>query len=101
VLNGLRELGEPARKAMISGGFSSDIRARAIGLILASIGLKVDVQADRVDAKVQKLEASLLTEKLDIIGRLFRFTRQLDMLMTDENMVGVVARCFSEGKYNL
>ena len=32
VLNGLRELGEPARKAMISGGFSSDIRARAIGL---------------------------------------------------------------------
>ena len=32
MLNGLRELGEPARKAMISGGFSSDIRARAIGL---------------------------------------------------------------------
>ena len=32
VLNGLRELGEPARKAMISGGFSSDIRVRAIGL---------------------------------------------------------------------
>ena len=32
VLNGLRELGEPARKAMISGGFSRDIRARAIGL---------------------------------------------------------------------
>ena len=32
VLNGLRELGEPARKALISGGFSSDIRARAIGL---------------------------------------------------------------------
>ena len=32
VLNGLRELGEPARKAMISGGFPSDIRARAIGL---------------------------------------------------------------------
>ena len=32
VLNGLRELGEPARKVMISGGFSRDIRARAIGL---------------------------------------------------------------------
>ena len=32
VLNGLRELGEPARKALISGGFPSDIRARAIGL---------------------------------------------------------------------
>jgi len=32
VLNGLRELGEPARKALISGGFPSEIRARAIGL---------------------------------------------------------------------
>jgi hypothetical protein len=32
VLNGLRELGEPARKALISGGFDKSIRARAIGL---------------------------------------------------------------------
>ena len=32
VLNGLRELGEPARKALISGGFEPAIRARAIGL---------------------------------------------------------------------
>jgi len=32
VLNGLRELGEPARKALISGGFDKKIRARAIGL---------------------------------------------------------------------
>jgi hypothetical protein len=32
VLNGLRELGEPARKALISGAFDKKIRARAIGL---------------------------------------------------------------------
>lgn len=32
VLNGLRELGEPARKALISGGFPKEVRARAIGL---------------------------------------------------------------------
>jgi predicted MFS family arabinose efflux permease len=32
VLNGLRELGEPARKALISTGFPPDIRARAVGL---------------------------------------------------------------------
>ena len=32
VVNGLRELGEPARKALISGGFDKTIRARAIGL---------------------------------------------------------------------
>jgi MFS-type transporter involved in bile tolerance (Atg22 family) len=32
ILNGLRELGEPARKALISGGFPKEIRARAVGL---------------------------------------------------------------------
>jgi MFS family permease len=32
VLNGLRELGEPARKALISTGFPPLIRARAVGL---------------------------------------------------------------------
>jgi len=32
VVNGLRELGEPARKALISTGFPPSIRARAVGL---------------------------------------------------------------------
>jgi len=31
-INGLREIGEPARKALISGGFAPDVRARAVGL---------------------------------------------------------------------
>jgi len=32
ILNGLRELGEPARKALISSGFPSEVRARSVGL---------------------------------------------------------------------
>jgi hypothetical protein len=32
VVNGLREIGEPARKALISTGFPPEIRARAVGL---------------------------------------------------------------------
>ncbi|MBI5366533.1 MAG: MFS transporter [Planctomycetes bacterium] len=32
VLNGLRELGEPARKALITTGFPPEVRARAVGL---------------------------------------------------------------------
>jgi MFS family permease len=31
-LNGLREIGEPARKALITGGFPPEVRARAVGL---------------------------------------------------------------------
>ena len=32
ILNGLREIGEPARKALIAGGFPPELRARAVGL---------------------------------------------------------------------
>lgn len=32
ILNGLRELGEPARKSLIAGGFPPELRARAVGL---------------------------------------------------------------------
>jgi MFS family permease len=32
ILNGLREIGEPARKALIAGGFPKETRARSIGL---------------------------------------------------------------------
>ena len=32
VLNGLRELGEPARKALITTGFAPEIRARGVGI---------------------------------------------------------------------
>lgn len=32
VINGLRELGEPARKALISTGFPPEVRARGVGL---------------------------------------------------------------------
>jgi len=32
ILNGLREVGEPARKALIASGFPPEIRARAVGL---------------------------------------------------------------------
>ncbi len=32
VMNGLREIGEPARKALIAGAFAPEVRARAVGL---------------------------------------------------------------------
>lgn len=86
------------------GGAADDTRrnrrARAIALILESLGMRVEVTADRVDAKLQKLEAAIITEKLDLIGRLFQFTRQLDMLMTTEASVAAVANAFLEERYH-
>ena len=61
----------------------------------------MDVQGDRVDARLQKYEAPVIEEKLDQIGRLLCFTRQMDMLMTSEVSVEAVAKSFLEGNYSL
>lgn len=87
------------------GGAADDVRknrrARAIALVLESLGMSVEVVGDRVDARIQKLDAPLIAEKLEVIGRLLQFTRQMDMLMTTEETVGAIAKAFLQENYHL
>jgi len=87
------------------GGAADDIRrnrrARAIAVALLGLDFSVDVKGDRVDARLQKYEAPVIAEKLDQIGRLLIFTRQMDMLMTSEVSVEAVAQNFLAGNYTL
>jgi pyruvate,water dikinase len=87
------------------GGAADDIRrnrrARAIALILGSIGFTVEVVGDRVDARYQKFEQALTEEKLEEIGKLLLFTRQMDMLMQTEGSVKSIAESFLSGNYHL
>lgn len=76
-------------------------RVRAIAVILTALDFAVDVKADRVDAKLQKYDCSTIQEKLEQIGRLLLYTRQMDMLMTCEFSVEAAARNFLEGNYSL
>jgi pyruvate,water dikinase len=86
------------------GGAADDIRrnrrVRAIALILQDLDFTVEVNGDRVDARFQKFECPLIEGKLDQVGRLLIFTRQMDMLMTKEESVEVVAKHFLEGNYH-
>ena len=87
------------------GGAADDIRrsrrVRAIAIILMGLDFSVEVKGDRVDARLQKYESPVIQEKLDLIGRLLIFTRQLDMLMTTEISVEAVAQNFLQGNYSL
>lgn len=74
-------------------------RARAIALILGRMDFSVEATGDRVVARYQKYEASEVLDRLDQLGRLLVFTRQMDMLMTDEASVEATARCFLVGNY--
>jgi pyruvate,water dikinase len=87
------------------GGAADDIRrnrrARSIGRVLEELGFSVDITGDRVNARFQRYECSIIQEKLDIVGRLLQFTRQMDMLMRTEAAVETIAKAFLEGNYSL
>ena len=50
--------------------------------------------------RFQKHELSLIEEKLELIGRLLLFTRQMDMLMKSEDSVEEMAKAFLEENYH-
>lgn len=87
------------------GGAADEVRrnrrVRSIARILQEIGFQVEVISDRVDARVGRLEAAVIKEKLDLLGRLLLFTRQMDMLMKTEASVDRVADAFLTGDYQM
>jgi pyruvate,water dikinase len=88
-----------------TGGAADDVRrnrrARAIALVLQKLDFAVEVRGDRVDARFQKYERPVIEEKLDMVGRLLQFTRQMDMLMKHEATVPAIAESFLAGNYRL
>ena len=87
------------------GGAADDVRrqrrTRAIALILERLGFRVERVADRVQARFRKYGQGEVRDRLDQLGRLLVFTRQMDMLMVDEAMVEHVAQCFLTQCYDL
>ncbi|MEW6185311.1 MAG: PEP/pyruvate-binding domain-containing protein [Thermodesulfobacteriota bacterium] len=74
-------------------------RARFLGIVLEELGFEVMVKEDLVKADYRKYPEPMTEEKLGHLGRLMGCARQLDMTMSDENMVSWYAQAFLEGNY--
>ncbi|MEW6079206.1 MAG: PEP/pyruvate-binding domain-containing protein [Thermodesulfobacteriota bacterium] len=87
------------------GGAADNVRrnrrARLIRNILEARDFLVEVQGDRVTARFNKQAMELVLEKLDVLGRLLIFTRQMDMLMNTERSVDDLSARFLDGCYDL
>jgi pyruvate,water dikinase len=87
------------------GGAANDVRrsrrARMIEKVLGSLGFLVETTGDRVRARMAKQEQSYIEEKLDLLGRLLIYTRQMDMMMHTEAHVVQLTECFLQGNYSL
>jgi pyruvate,water dikinase len=76
-------------------------RARAIGAILKELGFAVDLNGDLVTARVSKTATAETEERLDMIGRLLQFMRQMDLAMVSEEITDRVVQAFLKGDYSL
>ncbi|WP_373497892.1 PEP/pyruvate-binding domain-containing protein [Desulfococcus sp.] len=87
------------------GGAADDLRrnrrARLIRNILEVNGFLVEVQGDRVNARFAKQPQAVIAERLEMLGRLLIFTRQMDMLMENETMLERLTESFLSGRYDV
>jgi pyruvate,water dikinase len=69
------------------GGAALDRRLRRIRLItdiIKKIGFKVNVKEDVIDAVLTKYKQQMIEEKLEAMGKLTAYTKQLDMVMFND-----------------
>jgi pyruvate,water dikinase len=85
------------------GGAADDVRknrrVRAIARVMELQDFTVNVKGDQVSARLLKYARPVIEEKLEMIGRLLLFTRQMDMLMDSEYSVDAVVQNFLAGNY--
>ncbi len=62
-------------------------RLRLIQGILSRLDFEVSIEGDLLDARRRREPADLLLNLLEILGRLEVYTKQMDMVMTDDEVV--------------
>lgn len=81
------------------GGAALDRRLRRIRLIteiIKKIGFRVSVKEDIIDAVLTKYKQKLIEEKLEIMGKLTAYTKQLDMVMFNDAVTDMYIEQFVE-----
>jgi pyruvate,water dikinase len=79
--------------------FRRNLRACFIEACLGHFGFRVDRRGDLVNAWLKKAPAEETAAMLDILGRLMACSSQLDMYMTNSEVMKWYVRQFLEGNY--
>ncbi len=74
-------------------------RAKLIAIVLERLGFELEVFKDVVRARFRKRPAVENEERLDLLGRLMAYVRQMDMVMSDDSKVYLLAERFLAGHY--
>jgi pyruvate, water dikinase len=85
------------------GGAADDTRRirriRLIATVLDRLGFEMEIHGDVIRGRFRKRTAAEMEERLDMLGRLMAYVRQLDMLMSDDTISRTLAERFLAGHY--
>lgn len=75
-------------------------RAEILQRILETNDFVVDRKEDLVIGRIKKISAETMHERLQMVGRLIGFTRQLDIFLRDDSLIKPYVNGFINGKYH-
>ncbi|MCL6622668.1 MAG: hypothetical protein K6T55_11295 [Syntrophobacterales bacterium] len=85
------------------GGAADELRrirrAKFIALVVEALGFEVEQHLDVIRARYRKRPLEETLERLDLLGRLMAYVRQMDMLMSHDGMITLLAERFLAGHY--
>jgi pyruvate, water dikinase len=85
------------------GGAADDIRRirriRLIATVLERLGFTMEIFGDVIRARFRRHPAREMEDRLNLLGRLMAYVRQMDMLMKDDSISQVLAERFLAGHY--
>ncbi len=85
------------------GGAADDTRRirriRLIATVLERLGFTMEIFGDVIRARFRRRPAPEMENRLDLVGRLMAYVRQMDMIMEDDNISQVLAERFLDGHY--
>ena len=86
------------------GGAADDTRRirriRLIATVLERLGFTMEIFGDVIRARFRRRPEAEMEERLDLVGRLMAYVRQMDMLMEDDHISQVLAERFLAGHYD-
>ncbi len=85
------------------GGAADDTRRirriKLIATVLERLGFEMEIHGDVIRGRIRKQSVPEMEERLDLLGRLMAYVRQMDMLMSDDAISQTLAERFLAGHY--
>ncbi len=85
------------------GGAADDVRRirriRLIAKVLEHLDFDLEIHGDIIRGRFRRRPAAETEERLDLLGRLMAYVRQMDMLMCDDCIPETLAQRFLTGHY--